>query len=1024
MATEAAVPGSAPLPAGVSASSASFEPPSPTQQDPPFGWGVAGPGASANGSPFVYAANQAALGQAVLGGSLVPQMRAGSEVASESPSSLAAAVLGASAPFDAAVASAAAGMQGHVPNGSSPLHSGGYPPASDPLQVQQLLQQQQLLQAQQQQAQQQQAQQQHLQQQQQQQQLHSGARPPRQPVMQTVIDPRTGMPVAVPVPVPQQQPQLGFPGQIGPDGLPFVSAQLSGAPPLPQPLGVQDLAQQQQQQHHQQQLLAQMASSQQMAVSQQLHAQGSGNLPPSLLPPGVLGPPGVAMPASLPSIAELGGPLQMPDSPSRAFQQPVPSTAGGYPMQPASVAMPQVSQAAAMHALQVSQAMLVSQAMASQGVSPAAQVMMFQQQQQQQQQLVQAQAAAQQLAVQQTVQQNAQQAAAQQAAALAQQKQFAHLDPSALNRVAKLAQAAAGCGSQADGSRASSLGSHQGGGTTAGNSLTLGTTSINAGSVAGSLAAAHPQASALLGTSPANSLSGMSAASAAGFGAAPPMQGLPSGSHSAPVLPGGMPGYVPSGLSGQHAALGLPGHLQASAAMLAVPGAIPGAMAGAVPGQVPGTMSGAALGVPGATPGVPGVISGMPGAVPGTIPGAIPGAMPGMPGSVPGMGVSMPYAAGALGMHGLPAAGMHASVPTATPSFPGFAALSNPMLMTGTAGLGMAGVQYSQQPTPSLAMLQPALPELSTVISQFEAAAIHNAGGMATPALLMQAGHAARQHHTHLASQHTAMRLGAMGAVPSAVPGMGVVDPAALVAASAGLAVPGNYAASAGMMHGSQPLPYSAPYAAASAALAASAGLMQPGAPNHTLAAVSAALQQANPMLDPLALSNASLMNALAAQNPLLNPLTASNPLLNMQTLAASHPLSALQASQALSLSHAGGSAGGSRAPSVASSYANNPSPSHAASLVSSMAVHPGHPPMGYMGLVAPKLGKVKVLIRTGGSFQEGAGGPEYVGGDTKLVTLAGDAQFQDVLASVERVAGAASLTSASSLHAAAPALK
>lgn len=50
----------------------------------------------------------------------------------------------------------------------------------------------------------------------------------------------------------------------------------------------------------------------------------------------------------------------------------------------------------------------------------------------------------------------------------------------------------------------------------------------------------------------------------------------------------------------------------------------------------------------------------------------------------------------------------------------------------------MAGVQYSQQPTPSLAMLQPALPELSTVISQFEAAAIHNAGGMATPALLMQ----------------------------------------------------------------------------------------------------------------------------------------------------------------------------------------------------------------------------------------------------------------------------------------------
>lgn len=160
--------------------------------------------------------------------------------------------------------------------------------------------------------------------------------------------------------------------------------------------------------------------------------------------------------------------------------------------------------------------------------------------------------------------------------------------------------------------------------------------------------------------------------------------GLPSGSHPAPVLPGGVPGYVPSGLSGQHAALGLPGHLQASAAMLAVPGAMPGA----VPGQVPGTMPGAAvLGVPGVMPGVSGVIPGMPGANPGTIPGAIPGAMPGampgMPGSVPGMGVSMPYAAGALGMHGLPTAGLHASVPTTVPSFPGFAALSNPMLMTG-----------------------------------------------------------------------------------------------------------------------------------------------------------------------------------------------------------------------------------------------------------------------------------------------------------------------------------------------------
>ena len=31
--------------AGGSLSASSFEPPSPTQQEPPFGWGVAGPGA-------------------------------------------------------------------------------------------------------------------------------------------------------------------------------------------------------------------------------------------------------------------------------------------------------------------------------------------------------------------------------------------------------------------------------------------------------------------------------------------------------------------------------------------------------------------------------------------------------------------------------------------------------------------------------------------------------------------------------------------------------------------------------------------------------------------------------------------------------------------------------------------------------------------------------------------------------------------------------------------------------------------
>lgn len=57
----------------------------------------------------------------------------------------------------------------------------------------------------------------------------------------------------------------------------------------------------------------------------------------------------------------------------------------------------------------------------------------------------------------------------------------------------------------------------------------------------------------------------------------------------------------------------------------------------------------------------------------------------------------------------------------------------------GTASLGMlGGMSYAQQPVPSLPMQHPALPELSTLISQFETAAISNAG-FSTPALLMQA---------------------------------------------------------------------------------------------------------------------------------------------------------------------------------------------------------------------------------------------------------------------------------------------
>lgn len=63
---------------------------------------------------------------------------------------------------------------------------------------------------------------------------------------------------------------------------------------------------------------------------------------------------------------------------------------------------------------------------------------------------------------------------------------------------------------------------------------------------------------------------------------------------------------------------------------------------------------------------------------------------------------------------------------------------------------------------------------------------------------------------------------------------------------------------------------------------------------------------------------------------------------------------------------------------------------------------------------------QVKALIRTGGGFSadtEAGATLEYLGGDTKLVSLPGDAQFSDVMGAVERVANAASITSASALH-------
>lgn len=171
--------------------------------------------------------------------------------------------------------------------------------------------------------------------------------------------------------------------------------------------------------------------------------------------------------------------------------------------------------------------------------------------------------------------------------------------------------------------------------------------------------------------------------------------GLPSGSY--PSLPwgaAGVPGYAAPGQSAQVAA-GLPGQIQASAGLLslpgAVPGAIPGTVQGAFPGGHPAAVSGvmpgfvpgsAACAVPGANPGimhVPGTGAGMPGCVPG-VPGAHYAA------AVPSVG----FSAAALGMHGLPAPGMQAAAPAVAPSFPGFAALSNPMLMTGGQALPAA----------------------------------------------------------------------------------------------------------------------------------------------------------------------------------------------------------------------------------------------------------------------------------------------------------------------------------------------
>ncbi len=373
-------------------------------------------------------------------------MRASSDAGPDATSALASAALGASGPVDAALGAMPAssaypmGFSAQAGKGVSTVQLGSnQASAGEMLQAQHVVQQQ-LLQQQQLEQQQQMQQQQLL--------LQGGAQPPGTAQMQTIFDPRTGLAARVSVPPPDPGALL----PLGPDGQPQSLAHMSGAPPLPQPLGVPGPAQQQQQQHHHNQLLAQMASSQQMANSQQLHAHGSGGL----------GAVGTAS-APLAFISEQGGPLQMPGSPSRAGPNITP---GGYPMQPASMAMPQVSQAA-LHAMQVSQAMLVSQAMSDHGVSPAAQGQLLQhqqqqhhlqqhnqqqqrqQQQQQQQQHIAQAAAQQQLAAQQSAQQQAsQQQAAHQAAAMAQQQQFEHLNSSALHRVANLAQAAAAAGSQ------------------------------------------------------------------------------------------------------------------------------------------------------------------------------------------------------------------------------------------------------------------------------------------------------------------------------------------------------------------------------------------------------------------------------------------------------------------------------------------------------------------------------------------------------------------------------------------------
>ena len=95
-----------------------------------------------------------------------------------------------------------------------------------------------------------------------------------------------------------------------------------------------------------------------------------------------------------------------------------------------------------------------------------------------------------------------------------------------------------------------------------------------------------------------------------------------------------------------------------------------------------------------------------------------------------------------------------------TGGFPGFAALSHPMLMTGgAANLGMGlGIGTSASPSLPLGYTAPPqqTPELNALVAHFENALVAASGGVQTPALLAQAQQAARQH---LASQQLALRL-------------------------------------------------------------------------------------------------------------------------------------------------------------------------------------------------------------------------------------------------------------------------